>query len=143
MVRALLAGAKTQTRRLVASPTHSRFGAVGDVLYVRERIHLSPQGHVTYLADLPVDTAPTLRFRPAIFMPRRCARLFIQIAALRTESLQQITPPDALAEGCPPEHRHAPIDWYRALWNSLDPAPGTRWTDDPKVHVITFEQAWP
>jgi hypothetical protein len=123
MVRALLEGRKTQTRRLVnakgrtadalfnsgfsdayimdpgnadwraRSVTH----AVGDRLYVRESIHACPDP-ICYRADMP-GQYPDGPWRPSIHMPRWASRLTLLVTDVRVQRLQEISEADALAEG--------------------------------------------
>lgn len=129
MVRALLAGTKTQTRRLATSPL--RRCEVGDRLYVRESYRISPDageawdptktpciGWLDYMADrasLEV-AAPDFEavarvtrgidwdfvpdtWKPSIHMPRWASRLTLNVTDVRTEGLQEINDAQAQAEG--------------------------------------------
>lgn len=126
MVRAILDGRKTQTRRVVkgralewlapgmfapsfvASPKNDmcHYGAVGDRLWVRE----------TWCEGYPDTADPILyrasyhggaahKWRPSIFMRREYSRLNLEITDVRVERLQDIRCTDIRAEGfaCP-EH---------------------------------------
>lgn len=129
MVRALLAGTKTQTRRVVkgkalewldssgftpaftAHPGNglSPYGQPGDRLWVRETFRrFTDDGEVLYKADpegfnlmneLKRDNHFEARWRPSIFMPRRLTRIILEITGVRVERLQEISEADALAEG--------------------------------------------
>lgn len=122
MVRALLSGAKTQTRRLVkpqpmdsGAPDHWRdttarcpYGAPGDRLWVREtwapfdgdtNRNAAPAGvPAMYRADRSFMVEPG-RWRPSIHMPRWASRIDLEVTAVRVERLQAITEEDAKAEG--------------------------------------------
>jgi hypothetical protein len=132
MVRALLDGSKTQTRRVVKpQPTnqlfrtiscwndeaHARewqcpYGQPGDRLWVRETWRQAyPKTNfshgVVYRADkeraLGMDEySDRHRWKPSIFMPRWASRILLGITAVRVERLQDISDEDALAEGCYP-----------------------------------------
>lgn len=121
MVRAILSGRKTQTRRIVKLPApYGLFGAIGGFLWVRETLCLSDNGRGaeawTYGADGAVVQLPHGDPRvPAMlswahhkegstcvsrYMPRWASRITLRITAHeRVERLSKITPEDALAEG--------------------------------------------
>jgi hypothetical protein len=129
MVRALLSGRKTQTRRLVkrtaldwldnagftpefvASDENGLcpYGHTGDRLYVRE----TWKPHSLYDGLKPRDMPPSTifykaddryapsntRWYPGIHQPRWASRLTLTITQVRIERLNAITEADALAEG--------------------------------------------
>ena len=125
MVNAILAGRKTQTRRLIKerhlrvldSPYHKEHSEVpdkvlleklcklpyqsGDVLYVRESwCKGSLNGGAEqyfYRAD---DNDFHCQWRPSIHMPKEAARIFLRVTGVRVERLQDVTLDDAIAEGC-------------------------------------------
>lgn len=124
MVRAILAGRKTVTRRVVkpqppGGVTQMSPGATpdgwcssgkdvwveirapyqpGDILWVRETWAKSMAGTFMYRAD---DTALLIdHWRPSIHMPREAARIFLKVTSVRAERLQKITPQQIDAEGC-------------------------------------------
>lgn len=95
MIRALLEGRKTQTRRLTSSPLAK--AQPGDRLWVREAWQRHGS-HVLYRAD---DAAGhiTSPWRPSIHMPRSASRLTLLVTSVRRQRLHDITEEDALAEG--------------------------------------------
>lgn len=109
MVQALLAGRKTQTRRLASSPL--RRVEVGDLLWVREGFR-NAYDATFYLADGP----PTFeggqpypdgligKGRPSIHMPRWASRLTLEVTEVRRMRLQDTSDEDALAEGVHKEY---------------------------------------
>ena len=127
MVRAILDGRKTQTRRIVVLrlgetiwESSCRKYVAEDTLWVREtwfyEMHMQdreqeapdlPSGcyshRYVYKADspeYPVDIGVgATGWRPSIYMPREAARLFLRVTDVRAERLQDITEADALAEG--------------------------------------------
>ncbi|MCI2243836.1 hypothetical protein L3067_04335 [Xanthomonas sp. PPL568] len=129
MVRAILAGQKTQTRRLLKSQHVAAFAALGqrpchlgkpgDRLWVRESYAdllgtgiehrpdpSGPMQRYAYAADTPPGSAGDfarkdygVRWRPSIHMPREACRLVLEITEVRVERLQQISEADATAEG--------------------------------------------
>ena len=127
MVRALLNGSKTQTRRVV-KPQHLKFfdqsavdmlgawdkrplpyGQPGDRLWVRETWwHDEEDNSIIYRVDANSDIVDVNKhetglakynWRPSIFMPRAASRITLEITAVRVERLQDISEADALAEG--------------------------------------------
>jgi len=126
MVRAILDGTKTMTRRIVkpqpvltetaglawkggvwgmkldGQPYTDEFvkqcpyGVPGDRLWLRETHAQAGTGRVFYRAD-EGTTAP--RWTPAIHMPRALSRSDLEVTAVRVERLQGITEEDVRAEG--------------------------------------------
>jgi len=93
---------------------------------------------------------------PAIFMPRKACRLFLQITDIKVEKLQDITVEDVIAEGIDtdndilnpdPETHESIKNWnyqyaqfqYKELWDSLNAKRGC-WEQNPWVWVISFER---
>ncbi len=164
MVRALLEGRKTQTRRAMKWPSgyepdhaavqrlqdrgewaqKSPYGQPGDLLWVRETwANIALNGYTPvylYRADSeqlpPRDArAADSTWRPSIHMPREASRLTLKIIEVRVERLQQITEGDVIQEGCPKEVLYG-TGWYRDLWNELNGA--RSWAANPWVWVLTF-----
>lgn len=122
MVRAILAGTKTQTRRavkgialdwlapgmfspeFVANPENGLcpYGVPGDRLWVREAFasYGGTETHYHYRADTNVPN-PNGGWKPSIHMPRAASRILLEVTAVRVERLQEISDEDAAAEGCP------------------------------------------
>jgi hypothetical protein len=104
MVRALLAGRKTQTRRVFNPAMTNKdacpYGVSGDRLWVREKFspHLYDEG-IWYWADGNVADADSHRPSPSIFMPRQASRLTLEVVGTRSEQLHALTEEDARAEG--------------------------------------------
>ena len=126
MVRAILDGRKTQTRRVIKNPQRLEglmlegeagewcpYGVVGDRLYVRETwcagiewddekpSEIDPLcggNDIFYLAngEKPEGYGKT---RPNIFMPKWAARIWLEITGIRVERVQEITQDDIRAEG--------------------------------------------
>lgn len=123
MVRAILEGRKTQTRRIVkgtalewlapgmftpefvADPGNRLcpYGQPGDRLWVRETwSNLNADfpavdPHFVYRAD-ENDHGP-VTWKPSIHMPRAASRLLLEVTDVRVERLQDISEDDARAEG--------------------------------------------
>ena len=117
MVRALLAGRKTQTRRLATSPLRhvrpgdrlyvreavSCGGVFSDVVEVRYRAH-ERASHTEFVEQVPVASATSAlpafpKYRPSIHMPRWASRATLIVTDVRIEPLCQISEKDAEAEG--------------------------------------------
>lgn len=171
MVRALLAGRKTQTRRLAVlrngKPNPMTRWQAGDRCYVRESFAFVGGGDPGLLitrADYPACVpghyenvpayATEVRWTPSIHMPRWASRLTLTVEQVRIEPLQSISEADAIAEGLDwvapgmwsvaphmPIIGRDPCKVYSELWNSLHTDEGTRWDDNPQVVAITFEVA--
>ena len=137
MVKALLDGRKTVTRRVVkpqpsinaswldkcagtytfsdATFPHEPFSK-GDILYVRETwAEVSdlfgefPQP--IYKADIKddhdYDLLGVVKWRPSIHMPREAARIFLHVTNVRVERLQDITEEQASMEGVAARHERS------------------------------------
>jgi len=153
MVRAILGGHKTQTRRVVKIPATIYPGLR---LWVREtwqnKQHpLQFPSAVSYAAD--GGGGP---WRPSIFMPRWASRITLEVVSVRVERLNDISEDDALAEGVeiftdgagftiPLRNgkksgwQRNPVDAYRVLWDSIN-GPGS-WGKNSWVWVIEFKLA--
>lgn len=126
MVRAILEGRKTQTRRVV-KPNHMvmdhgedvagqcinagyipclplcPYGKPGDRLWVRET-HLPKASGTIYRADFSEVEAAGLGgmyggWKPSIHMPRWASRILLEIVRVRVERLKACNEVDAISEG--------------------------------------------
>ena len=132
MVRAILEGKKTMTRRICKHQPpngverialdmwddgvkiHNPYGWKGDRLWVRETwsiishpapLYGPPDNEILYRADFSYDASPLQwgdKWRPSIFMPRSICRILLEIINIRVERLQDITEEEAIAEGIEP-----------------------------------------
>jgi hypothetical protein len=146
MVRAILEGQKTMTRRVVkprlipfiekAALVNGKpcidlldieipcpYGIPGDRLWVRETwVHL-PNNTVLYRAtDNERSEAWKMygepKWRPSIFMPRWASRILPEITNVRVERLQDITEEDAIGEGIGRQIVHSEDHgWKNYLWH--------------------------
>lgn len=125
MVRAILAGRKTVTRRVIKSQPDSDYEAVkgmyrdgkgklcavfhsseeiksvypncdrGDILWVRETF-AQPAKHIFwYKADFRLQN---ILWRPSIHMPREAARIFLRVTGVHVERLRDVTDHEAEKE---------------------------------------------
>ena len=72
------------------------YGQVGDLLYVKETFSTYP---LHYKADGYELQDGEGQWNPSLFMPKKYARIWLEITGLRAERLQEITEEDAKAEG--------------------------------------------
>jgi len=182
MVRAILAGRKTQTRRVMKpqpdSPIYKLpgrsewfFGRCkennytdtivkpryqkGDILWIRETWGDNGE-RIFYKADSADTSKMYGGWKPSIHMPRAAARIFLRVADVRVERLQEISEDDAIAEGCKYDwdgndwrtfytiDKKTPINSSRAkfgsLWNKINAKRSYGWGVNPWIWVYTFEQ---
>jgi len=192
MVQAILAGTKTQTRRLLKMPPkkleHNSitnayigesgreykcpYGQVGDIIWVRETfqettfLHVSDEnyGYIYKASENGREweaNDESWKWKPSLFMPKKAARIFLEITDIRAERLNDISEGDAIAEGIGrwTEERMTskpiryqiyqskkgddslyfsnPINSYESLWESIN-GKGS-WENNPYVWVITFK----
>lgn len=165
MVKAILDGRKTVTRRVVKfnkgwNPAWTEYVPDGDVLYgsnnipavkcpfrkddvlwVRETF-VQPAKHTFwYKADSKVQN---ILWRPSIHMPREAARIFLRVTNVRCEKLQKANYFDALREGIP--YRQYEVDIFKdfsCLWDSTIKSADRDnygWGANQWVWVIEFER---
>lgn len=142
MVRTILSGEKTQTRRIVKSqPSISNssdaawrdnsshlwrnarqyardccpYGKPGDQFWVRET--WAPLGEHAVIHQATNIGYPVARWKPSIHMPRWASRITLEITDVRVERLQDISAADAKAEGIsvlPLQDESDPSAWYQS-----------------------------
>lgn len=142
MVKAILDGRKTQTRRIIkpaplgltyddGSPARKPPYHAGDILWVRETWKQATTGTAgpglidlyLYKADEPQDTTGMMvedRWHPSIHMPWMAARIFLRVISIRNQRLLDMSRDDAVAEGIPVKYKDiaADLGYYR-LWNAM------------------------
>lgn len=128
MVRAILEGRKTVTRRIIKqdkinavmnspvrkeNPKIPDFNFInclvdapyqrGDILYVRETWNGDWCDHYIYRADggnaKTAGYSQEPKWRPSIHMPKKAARIWLKVTDVRVERLQDISVPDMIKEG--------------------------------------------
>ena len=162
MVKAILSGGKTQTRRLckgqpqdgITNPEQLGYEPqyhVGDVLWVRET-WIKDVGRYMYRANYS-DTEKfymngreiRMTWRPSIHMPKEAARLFLRVTNVRMERLQDISPEDCVKDG---GFTNEAVNLlgvevlFGALWDSTlknADIPKYGWFANPWVWVIEFD----
>ena len=119
MVKAILKGRKTQTRRPVKESKIDKngtkghifcpYGKIGDNLWVREPKALCMGININ-----------------------------LKITNIKVEQIQDITTTDAWNEGCPHSDVSAISMWFKPYWDSIYKEKGYGWDVNPLVWVIEF-----
>ena len=167
MVRAIMAGQKTQTRRVHATARY----AVGDLLWVRERQRVTEKQHtersdvkgyirVRYEADgvesellpypLRLKGVPEVGKCLSYGGYKESARLWLEVTGVRCERVHKISDADVLAEGLPQRDIDSWKQWlhpndcaghaFGVLWDSINAQRGYGWDKNPWVWVYEFER---
>lgn len=165
MVHALIAGRKTQTRRMATSPLAKC--EPGDRLWVREThayVGSTDPGWLVYRAtyddccarhgfDQPYPPESAVRWTPSLLMRRAASRLTLIVTEVRRQHLRSISDADSIAEGIERnnplgsgwrdyEGRYqcalCPRESFASLWATLHDKPGERWQDNPELVAISF-----
>ncbi len=163
MVKAILKGRKSQTRRVMKNPdalplaifessqyaeAYCPYGGVGDRLWVRETWADIPEttpGNLHYRASATQGNLDWFKqegwkWKPSIFMPKRYARLWLELTKVRVERLQEISEEDAQAEGMGNmKGLSSFVTSFKWYWDSLNAAP------KPQYHkeVISYYVSYP
>lgn len=136
MVRAILDGRKSCTRRLVKLPSYIKQQEdglytlyaegtcyenqyleeitnyikppyqPGDILYVRETWKKAPNGYYYYEDWQRNDIADITKWKPSIHMPKKAARIWLKVTDVRVERLHDITSEQVGREGVEVEYPH-------------------------------------
>lgn len=148
MVRAILDGRKSCTRRIVKPQPTARYGAQcikppyqpGDILYVRETwapIYPDKESNEVCGYIYKEDSLKEYdkrypdgedyqwggKWHPSIHMPKEAARIWLKVKDVRVERLQEITSEQISREGVEVEYPHVLNGEekryaFSALWNS-------------------------
>ena len=130
MVRAILDGRKSCTRRLVKffSGENPRWTGYikdglmlyngrnepcirkapyqpGDILYVRETwspVFVRPRRYLYKVECKEAENLP-IKWHPSIHMPKEAARIWLKVTGVRVERLQEMKPVDVIKEGAYPD----------------------------------------
>lgn len=168
MVRAILEGRKTCTRRVLKQPFEVHPNGYitkprgnerlcpyippyqpGDILYVRETWCKGSYGNEKekyyYKAD---DNNFFCTWHPSIHMPKEAARIFLKVTNVRVERLQEIDIDGIRNEGLPSISVYAgdmdiALEEWKILWNSTikkSDLDTYGWEANPYVWVIEFER---
>ena len=170
MVRAILDGRKSCTRRIVKhdvevilnSPYHKKYPEVadkqiisklcmppyqpGDILYVRETFIQAAAHIFWYKADNKPWMSQGLLWKPSIHMPKEAARIWLKVTDVRVERLQEISGEDLIKEGIDlfrSNYVRVAFDEFKNIWNSTIKKSDLDlygWDANPWVWVIEFER---
>lgn len=134
MVKAILDGRKTMTRRVIKpQPEYTEcsytvrlrskcpYGVIGDRLWVRET-YFPNEGqtpNIIYKADWNDRHETGIIFacawKPSIFMPRKYSRITLEITNIRVERVQEISEEEAKKEGVGDPYDYQDGDYYDVL----------------------------
>lgn len=160
MVRAVLSGRKTQTRRVCKNQPpkwmdESPYGISGDRMWVRERLvsaqdFLAGKVFTRYAADekpivlsgVPCVWAWRSWTLPSRFMPRWASRITLEIVSVRVERVNEISELDCEIElGVEPYSLGGQAyEKFGALWDLINAKRGHSWKSNPWVWVIEFRR---
>ena len=147
MVRAILDGHKTVTRRVVKPQPMGYFEVndnpvflydfdpiaerlyspyqPGDILYVRETWQKTYSNDGTthptnfkYEYKVSDEQRTVYRWKPSIHMPKEAARIWLNVTNVRVERLQDITGDQAVMEGTKEEFPPLAKDEFMVIWDS-------------------------
>lgn len=130
MVLAILAGRKTQTRRIIRNPARCPYGVPGDLLYVRETFF--KHGSFVWYKDcaddfglvaFPNGREVNPRWKPSIHMPKKDARIWLKVARVTSDKLQDITTEGAIAEGARCKKFDVGFAYPEKKWSMESPFP--------------------
>ncbi len=171
-VRAIFDGKETRTRRLVRyrmdaidNSVISRYGDVGNKLWVREPFYLTVKNPDAWLKDFScienasdllevsylatddilmtvIDGVFTSSHIEPKYMPRWASRLLLEITDIHVEKLHRISVDDVLREGYPIDHDpdydpERVFSWYKDEWDFYHG--NGSWESNPNVWVIEFK----
>lgn len=148
MVRRLLDGSKTQTRRPRKIGGYKR----GDIIWARETFALHPdadEGYIYRATDPGWDDNDSgIKWTPSILMPRVASRITLEITDVRVQRVQEISEADAKDEGVELTYDNDHYegieiykDEFRRLWNDL--YRDLDWSLNPWVWALTFKRVKP
>lgn len=153
MVKAILNGNKTQTRRAI-KPNMPAKAKAGDVFWVRETwqqectiieendsTQYVATGGFVYRAEatvLPKKSVAFGKWKPSIFMPKKACRTFLECTNVRVETAHGISEKDIYAEGIEPcvSKDDAKAHWA-GLWSNINGKDS--WDSNPWVWVYDFK----
>lgn len=179
MVRAILDGRKSQTRRVIKPQPAAQLSKIenselwtftnceqewkpkyqpGDRLWVREtwkQVEIDDQIGTriyppVYKADEPPYQGGDCHWEPPIFMPKKYARIWLEVLDVRVERVKQMKLGEMISEGIKkvPDGEGG-INWtvmmsrMAYLWDSINKKRGYSWELNPWVWVYEFKRIKP
>lgn len=120
----------------------SRYGTRGDRLWIRESCRELEDGSFIYRADHPDDEAEHGPWKNVRFVPKRSARIWLELLDVRVERLQEMTPEDVVKEGvCADSQGVWPVSTFATLWDELNGRrPDASWGFNPWVWRLEFRR---
>lgn len=150
MVRAILAGRKTQTRRVVwvgdAETRMAYYRADGvNALAPCDWAAGGYPDHCRFHPGCEGCEPQVVRWKSPRCMPRWASRLTLEVTAVRVERVQEITCEGITAEGVPGYDGHVMTNAERRRafagpWDAINAKRGAGWDANPWVWVIEFRR---
>ena len=144
MVKAILEDRKTMTRRIARDKPRY---AVGMKLWVKETWAVKKEQDFSAFGlaesrvievwhkDAEDHSLDRGRWRSARFMPKRAARIWLEVVAVRFEPVQDITDAEAKAEG------FSSRDHFLEYWDLIyAKQPDKKFITNPLVEAVTFRR---
>lgn len=154
MIRAILDGRKTQTRRIMKHFKYCKY-QIGMNLWVREtwcvehRFDTITPSKISEAAIIPIWYRATDdlsgaslipgKWRSSVHMPRWASRILLEITDVRVERLQKISEADAVAEGAGYWGCDT-VEVFQDLWDSINAKRGYSWSSNPWCWCISFKK---
>jgi hypothetical protein len=113
------------------------YGCVGDKLWVKEKYAFGGNG--VFYSDSS-DGTVNIKWMSGRFMPKKFARIWLEITGIGVERLQDISVQDCFAEGVNIQQSSHAQPFYKALWDSINAKRGFGWETNPPVWVIEFKR---
>lgn len=145
MIRAILDGRKTMTRRVIKYKLLNPkcFNGIWRETGCDDTVHF-------YLKNKYGNPGDFLWVKGTFYMPHHASRINLKITETRIERLQDITPNDCFAEGLPLgtvesdgiepyKYDRCLIFQFSKLWDSINAKRGYGWEKNPWVWCISFK----
>ncbi len=141
-----------ENKRLsVLSDGKRKYGKIGDRLYVKEtwtEIYnesvCRDESEVFFKADKEYENMHGIKWKSPVTMPKKYARIWLEITDIRAERVQDITNTDALEEGIyefdTADKGNVPVEDFSYLWDSINEKRGHGWNKNDWVFVIEFKK---